>query len=213
MRLRHLAERPEGDAVAVGQTSALTPVDEVGIATDDPEQLPDESRLADSGHTHESHELRRSVRPDAGECTREQVELTLAADQLRAARWSEVDPEAGSRLERLPDWDRRGLSLRRDRLDLAVLDRAVGRPERLLADQGATGRSGRLDASSRVHDVASNHRLPELRACPDRDEGVSCVDTDSYFELRAPDRPRSTRRSPPGSRAPHERPAPDRPHA
>ena len=50
LRLRHLAERPEADALAVWQAAALAPGDQLGQRLDDREQLGDEPALADPGN-------------------------------------------------------------------------------------------------------------------------------------------------------------------
>ena len=109
LRLRHLAERPEADALAVWQGAALAPRDQLGQRLDDREQLGDEPALADPRNAHERHELRLPLAPHAVQCAPEERDLVLPSDQ--ACEHAALDVDADSRLcfERLPG--RHGLRL------------------------------------------------------------------------------------------------------
>ena len=55
MRLDDLAQGPERDSFAIREATALTPEDELGLSIDEPLELCDQSRLADTrlaGHRH-----------------------------------------------------------------------------------------------------------------------------------------------------------------
>jgi hypothetical protein len=90
--LDHLRECPERDALAVGKRAPLTPLDEVlGIVVHDLPELPDQPALADAGDADERQKLRRPLRPGAGKCIREQIDLRLAPDERRTARcWTSI---------------------------------------------------------------------------------------------------------------------------
>ena len=125
LRLHHLAERPEADALAVGQRAPLTPGDEPVAAVDRSEQLGEQAALADPRNADERHELRRPLVAGALERGGEQLDLPLTPDE-RPAWAGEIDAEARTRLHDLPDGERLRLSLRDHRLGNAVLDRPLG---------------------------------------------------------------------------------------
>src|SRR5262249_20235714 len=133
VRLGHLAESPVADALAVGEAAALPPVDEVGILVGDAEELGDEPALADPGYADEGDELRRPLGAGSRERVPKQVELVTAPDERHRGRLLDVEPEAGTRGDGLPDADRLALALGDDRFRLAVFDRLRRRTERSLA--------------------------------------------------------------------------------
>ena len=163
LRLDDLAERPQRDAVAVGEAAALAPRDELRVGVDDPGELVDEAALADARDADERHELRRALVARALERISEDAELALAADELGARLVRDVDAEAGARSDRLPDGDRLGLPLRLDRRRVVVVDACAGRAVRRLVDEDPVDRSGALQARGRVDDVARGHALAGLR--------------------------------------------------
>src|SRR5205823_14760077 len=61
VRLHHLAERPEGDAVAVRQAAPVAPRRERFLLLQAAVQLEDEPALADTRHADQRHELRRAL--------------------------------------------------------------------------------------------------------------------------------------------------------
>jgi len=98
------------------------------------EELEDETALTDPRLADQRQELGRALLPDTAERPLEQLELALTAHQRRT-RLNDVDTEPGTRLQRLPDLDRLGLTLRLDRGRLAVLDRLSRRPVGLPIDK------------------------------------------------------------------------------
>ena len=123
LRLHDLAERPERDPLPVGQRTALSPEDQLGILVDDPPQLVDEAALTDARHADEGDELWLSLGSSARERVGHEIELALAADERPTALLEDVDAEARPRRDRDPGGERLRLALGRDGLDLAVLDR------------------------------------------------------------------------------------------
>ena len=83
--LDHLAERPEGHAVAVRQRAALPPGDELGALRDELEELADEAALADAGDADEGDELNRALVLRPLERAREQPPFVIAAHERRLA--------------------------------------------------------------------------------------------------------------------------------
>ena len=94
MRLHHLAERPEGDALAVWKRTALPPVDELsGSRSTDLGELPDEPALADAGDADERDELNVRSSPGTRERRMQEIELPLPADERSAAGLLESTPK------------------------------------------------------------------------------------------------------------------------
>ena len=85
LRLDDLAERPQRDPVAVGETAALAPGDELRVCLDDAVELVDETALADPGDADEREELRRPLVARSLEGVTDDAELALAADELASA--------------------------------------------------------------------------------------------------------------------------------
>ena len=145
LRLRHLAERPEGDALAVRERASLPPGDVLGrVGVESGEELPDESALSDPGDADQCDELRGSVALRAGDRVEERVELVAPSDQRSASSERDVHPEAGLRRDGLPHRDGVRLALRNDRFGLAVLDGVLGQPASRLVDQDPVRRSRAL---------------------------------------------------------------------
>ena len=94
LRLDHLCERPEGDAVSVREAAPLTPGDQLGVGVDDPRQLVHEATLAHPRHGDEGDELRDPLVAGAVERVTQDRELTFAAHELGARVMRDVDAEA-----------------------------------------------------------------------------------------------------------------------
>ena len=135
----------------------------LGICVDDARELVDEPALADSGHADERDELWRSLVPGALERAADDVELALAADELRSRLVRDVDAETGAGALRLPDRDRLGLALRLDRARLLVVDDLAGRAVRRLVREDPVHRCRVLEAGGRVDDVTGGHPFTRLR--------------------------------------------------
>ena len=179
----HLAERPVGDPLPVGERAALTPPDQLRIGVGEPEQLPDEAALADPRHADERDELGRALAASPRERAREQRELVITADERRAASLHDVDTEAGAGVEWLPDADRPLLALHEHRLGFAVLDRPLRCPMGRLVDQDPVDRGRGLQARARVDDVAGGHALAGRRQRVERDHRLAGRDADAHVEV------------------------------
>ena len=205
LRLDHLAQRPERDALPVGQRAATPPRDQLRQLLDVPQQLLDQSGLADPRLTDDRHQLRRRLPPRPIQRATQHVGLRVAADQRQAA-----DPHLlghdRPRRDRHPRLDRLRLALRLHRLRRLVADRPLGRPIRPPIHQDTAQRRRRLQPRRRVHDIAdrihatrrvmTDQRLTTRHAHPHPQVGVACLG----HSLTDPER----RRGPP---------APDHPHA
>src|SRR5439155_3542065 len=77
LSLDHLADRPEGDALAVRKAASLTPVDEFRIALHGLKELPHETALADSWDAHQRDELRSDLCAYSREGVEQEIELPL----------------------------------------------------------------------------------------------------------------------------------------
>ena len=197
LRLHHLPERPEGDAVPVGEAAALPPGDQVRPALDQLVELEHEPALADSGYADQGDELGRPLLQHAAQGVPEQIHLAAPPDQPGPV--DALDARPGPRCERLPRRDGPGLALRLDRVDLPILDRPLGCPVGLLADDDLVGGRGGLEPGCGVDDVAGRERLPRLRPGLERDECLAGVDADPDLDAPLPapvaDRERRPNRS------------------
>ncbi len=111
LRLDDLAERPEGNPLAVGEAAALAPAHQARPLLDVREQLGAEAGLADPRLSHHRHQLAGTLRRGPLECGDQQRPLELPAHQRRGIRPDHVGAEAGPGGERLPDRERVRLSL------------------------------------------------------------------------------------------------------
>ena len=133
LRLHDLAERPQRDAVSVGEAASLAPRDELRVCVDDALQLVDEAALADAGNSDEGQQLRRALVTRSLERVPHDAELALAPDELGARLVRDVDAEPRVGRDGLPDRNRLGLALSprpatptRSRPLPASLDRSSG---------------------------------------------------------------------------------------
>lgn len=193
LRLHHLPERPEADAVAVGQAPPVTPGGELAFLLDPVVQLEYQAALPDPRHADERHKLRRALLPHAVERPQQQLELTPTTNQRRPLHL--LDRRARPRRQRQPDGNRLSLPFGLDRLGLGEVDRLLGRTEGLLADEDPSHRRRVLKPGRRVHDIARGHRLPLRRSSAQSDERLARIDPDPKLDplLRGPvaDRERS----------------------
>jgi hypothetical protein len=98
LRLHHLAEGPEGEALAVGKGTPLAPGDEVGLLLEHAHELVDEPRLADAGNADERDELYGRLRASPRERVPQDIELASAPDERDSCDVRNVDAYAGTRL-------------------------------------------------------------------------------------------------------------------
>ena len=172
----HLPQRPVGDAVAVWQRPSLAPGDEVGVALDRLEELPDEPALADAGNAHQRDQLDGAARPGSGAARRaadpaprrgRPAASSAAARRRRRSRArASTASHAGTGC---------GLALGHDRLDLPVGDRAIGGVVGRLADQDAV--DGAADWSRAAVLTTSPDATPSPRAAsaPEHDQRLAGV--------------------------------------
>ena len=101
----HLAERPEADALAVGQASGpAASRSSSASAVDAPASSSATSRdLPMPGTPTSVDELRLALAPRPGERVREERELALASDERRRARCSTIDADARRGSSGLPE--------------------------------------------------------------------------------------------------------------
>ena len=176
-----LAERPVGEARAVGRAVADPHERRAGPLGHRARELAKEPALADAGLAHDGHEVRALLPRHAVEHRREELGLVLAADERggRARERGARDRHA----DRLPCRDGLGLALEVERLELHVLDggarKAVGR----LADRDRAGLGGRLKAGGNVHRVP-DHGVAVAHLAG---EYLARVDSDPEGEVDAGD--------------------------
>ena len=90
--------------------------------------------------------------------------------------------EARARRERAKERERLCLALHLHRLELLVLEDALGRAVRLLRDGDAVDRRRRLEAGGGVDDVAGDDALALLRTGAERDDRLARVDPDPHLQ-------------------------------
>ena len=181
----HLAERPVGHSLAVGERTALAPDDEVRILLHGLEELPDEAALADPRDAHERDELDGALGAAAAQGVLQQVDLGPAAHERSRRALDDVDAEAGPRLDRLPRRDGLGLALCEDGVGGPVRDRAIRGAVGRLADQDAVDRRGGLEPGGGVDDVAGGHPLPAAGVGTEDDQRLAGVDAHPDVEVEA----------------------------
>ena len=156
----HLAERPEGDALAVGGTAALVPVDVLGQPVDVLPQLPHQARLADPGDAGHVHQPRPPLPTGGVQQLLDQAQLLVPADERRLR----APPAPGATAladdtDRAPGRHRLLLALQRQRLDRHERDRPGRRPVGALADEHGARLGGGLQPRRGVDQVAGHQRL------------------------------------------------------
>ena len=156
----HLADRPEGDALAVGGRAALVPPDPLGDAVEVLLELPGEAALAHAAAAED-----RDV-PDAPLAARgveevlEQPELHVAADERRLEALGPAPPAAlGDDANGPPCRHRRLLALEGLLAGGLEGDGPRRGPERRFADEDGPRHGGGLETGRRVDDVAGDHAL------------------------------------------------------
>ena len=103
----HLAERPEGDALAVGGDAAVVPVDRLDEAVDVLQELPGQAALADARRPDDRHEAGPPLAGRRVEEVLEQAQLLVAADEWRLEAFAPIAPaDLGHDAERPPRRDR-----------------------------------------------------------------------------------------------------------
>ena len=126
LRLDDLAERPERDPVPVGKAAPLAPAGETRSLFEVVEELGAEAALARARLADDRHQLAGALlrRPLEGADQERLLELT--PDEWRRVGAGDVRAEAGPRGERAKERERLGLPLDVDRLELLVVEDALG---------------------------------------------------------------------------------------
>ena len=181
--LHHLGQSPERHPLAVRQRPALPPRDQLEVRVDHPEELEDESALADSGDADQRDELRPALLPRSRERRGKSLELVLPSDQRRGGPVLDIHTVQRTSLDDPKDRNRLGLALRLYRLGVFERDGALRRAVGRLVDQDAVGGGGGLQAGGGVDDVAGGHALPRLRARVQRDERLARRYPDPHLEI------------------------------
>jgi hypothetical protein len=182
LRLDDLRKCPEGHPVAVGETAALAPGDELGVGVDDLRELVHESALSHAWDGDEGDELWRPLVAGTLERISEDRELALTTHELSARVMRDVHAEARSSSGCLPYGDRLGLALRLDCWRLAVLDRLPRRAIGHLVRQDSVHGCCALQAGGGVDDVSRGHSLAFRRAGPQGDERLPGRNSDAELE-------------------------------
>ena len=167
-RLDHRGDRPERDALAVGQR----PAGQHGRALDAGGELLDQPRLADAGVAEHGHERRAPVAHGPLVRVVQQLQFLLAPDEAgaRPALARVEHPERAPRPHLLagPDLDRAEI------LDLHRLD---GQPARAGSERDRPGRRGLLQARCHVDGLAGHERRGDVL-----DDELARLDPDPSLE-------------------------------
>ena len=174
---RASAQRPERDAVSVGQAPAG---EEECPGRDSLEELGGEPRLADACVRHERGEARRARRDGLFEDRLEHLQLAFAADQRSAV--THFDVAGFLDADELVRRDGLGLPLEHQRLYLDDLDAVADEPVRELSEQHLLLTGRLLEPSRHVDRVARHQSLVGRRVAGD---DLARVDARPVGELDA----------------------------
>ena len=189
-----LGQRPEADALAVGQALPLEPAEQLRLLLEGSEELENEPALADPRHADERDELRLTLLAHSRDGGDEGRQVAVPADE----RPELAKVHAQSRREHLPG----RLCLRRDlQLDgrrLAVVDRSLGRAIGRLVDQDRVDSRRSLEPCGRVDHVAGGAQVARLGAGSEPGERLAGRDSDAHLEILRvlPDRLADRKRRP-----------------
>ena len=184
MRFDDLSERPEGDPLAVGQTTPLAPPDDLLLSVDERLELRDQPCLPDAGLAGHRHELQRRVAQRTRIGVLQQRQLVLATDEGGVGATLDVDAEAAARTRCAPERQRLGLAFDGYRLELVVDDHVACRAKRRVADDDRADRRRRLEARGRVDDVAGGDSLPLFGTGVEGNDRLARRDGATHGELQ-----------------------------
>ena len=183
LRLHHLGQCPERDAVAVRQRTPLTPVEKVRVRFDDAPQFRDEPALADARNADKCHQLRRPVPAHSRERIGEHPKFA-GPTHHRPARVRDVaDIDPRTCLHGLPCRHGIRLALGRDSRCRPVGNGLIRGPIGGLADEDAIDRSRCLQTRGGVDDIPGHEPFALLRTSPERHEGLAGVDGDTELQV------------------------------
>ena len=170
--LDDLPERPERDALAVGQAAAVAPRDDVRPLVERGAELGHEPALADPGLADDRDELHGRLALGAEERLEQERALVLAADEW-AVRGGFRLADAAPCADNAPHRDRLGLPLCLHRVECLEGDRRFGRAHGRLVDEHRTDGSCRLQTRGGVHDVPGHDALASFRASAESDDRLA----------------------------------------
>ena len=162
--LEGLRQRPERDAVPIGETPA---VDDERLRGGGREELVDQPGLAHAGRAEDREEIAHALRYGLLERLVQEAALALAAHHRRI-KTSRVPAGAGPDRDQAERRDRLGLALQRQRLDGLCFDRVADQPMGRGAEQDLARRRGLFQPCGHVHRVPGDQPLPR-RLVPGHD--------------------------------------------
>jgi hypothetical protein len=179
--LDDLPQRPERDAVAVGQAAALPPDDQLGPGVHERSQLADEAGLADPRLADDRDQPHGPLGHGALEQPPQQVQFLLAAHERGVGAPGRLDAGPAPGPDQPPHGHRVGLAPDLDRGERLVVEQPAGRPEGRLPDHHAAHRRHPLQARGGVDDVA-DHALGVL-VRPERHQRLPGGDADAHRQV------------------------------
>ena len=156
----HLAQRPVGDAVAIGQTAPVVPEDVVVQAVEVLLELPQQARLADARGAGDDHEAHGAAIHAAVEELLDESQLGVAAHERRLQPVAALGAgDAGDDADRPPELERLLLALQGVRAGVGIGDGRGGRLARDVVHQHCPGLGEALDPRGGVDAVSDHERL------------------------------------------------------
>ena len=156
----HLAEGPEGDALAIRRRTSVVPVDVLGHPVEILLELPGQPALADAGRTDDADEPCASFATGRMEQVLQEAQLLVATDEGSLEGIAPVPPAAfGHDPDRSPGRDRGALALEGLLAEWFVGDRRLGGARCALADQDRARVRHGLESGGGVDEVACDHPL------------------------------------------------------
>ncbi len=179
---QHLAERPEDDAVPVGQAAPGAEGRGDRAAAELGLELAQHARLAYARLADQRDQVGRALELDALEDRLQRRQLLRAAHQRRLALGgAAADGLLRAHLDGLPGGDRLRLALELERVELLVAHRAARRTHGALAHGHAAGAGRALEPGCHVDGVAHDGVVLADGA----GEHLSGVDADAQVEVDA----------------------------
>ena len=156
----HLAERAEGDALAVGCGASLVPVEGVGEPVDVLEELPGEPALADAGDAGDRDESRALLARRRVQEVLDEPQLVVSTDERRLEALGSAEALAlRDDAQRPPGAHDLVLALERELAELVEGDRREDARQVDSSTRTVPGRGRALHPRGGVHGVAQHHAL------------------------------------------------------
>ena len=181
----HLAQRPEGDALAVRGRATTVPVDRLEDAIEVLLELPGQPALADPARSGHRHEPRLAVASGRAYEILQQAQLFVAAHEWRFRHVrAALSTALGHDPQGAPGGDGARLALEDLLPGLFERDRRRRQAMGRLTDEHGSGRGSALEPGGGVDQVARDHPLP-CRA--EGDGGFAGEDAGSCADGRTQD--------------------------